>query len=29
MEAKDMGNSSVVLGQLSSILTNCTSCHAG
>ena len=29
MEAEDMGNSSVVLGQLSSILTNCTSCHAG
>jgi len=29
MEAEDMGNGSVVLGQLSGILTNCTSCHAG
>lgn len=28
-EAEDMGDGSVVLGQLSGILTNCTSCHAG
>lgn len=27
-EAADMGDGTVVLGQLSSILTNCTSCHA-
>ena len=29
VEAEDMGDSMVVLGQLSAILTNCTSCHAG
>ncbi len=29
MEAEDMGDGAVVLGQLSAILTNCTSCHAG
>ena len=29
MEAEDLGDGSVVLGQLSAILTNCTSCHAG
>lgn len=28
-EAEDMGDGSVVLGRLSGILTNCTSCHAG
>lgn len=28
-EAEDMGDGAVVLRQLSSILTNCTSCHAG
>ena len=28
-EAEDMGDGSVILGQLSGILTNCTSCHAG
>lgn len=29
MEAEDIGDGTVVLGQLSMILTNCTSCHAG
>ena len=29
MEAEDMGDGAVVLDQLSAILTNCTSCHAG
>jgi len=29
MEAEDMGDGAVVLGELSGILTNCTSCHAG
>ena len=29
MEAEDLGDSGVLLGQLSAILTNCTSCHAG
>lgn len=29
VEAEDMRDSSVVMSQLSSILTNCTSCHAG
>ena len=29
MEAEDMGDGAVVLGQLSAILTNCTGCHAG
>lgn len=28
-EAEGIGDSSVVLGELSGILTNCTSCHAG
>ena len=27
-EAEDMGDGTVVLGQLSAILTNCTSCHS-
>lgn len=29
MEAEDMGDSSIMLGKLGSILTDCTSCHAG
>lgn len=29
LEAEDMGDSAIVLGQLSAILTNCTSCHTG
>jgi cytochrome c556 len=29
VEAEDMGDSTEVLRQLSAILTNCTSCHAG
>lgn len=29
MEAEDIGDEMALLGQLSSILTNCTSCHAG
>jgi hypothetical protein len=29
MQAEDIGDANAVLGQLSSILTNCTTCHAG
>lgn len=29
VEAEDMGDGTVLLQQLSAILTNCTSCHAG
>lgn len=28
METEDIGDSAIVLGQLSAILTNCTSCHS-